>query len=56
MTIGEIIALIKSIPESASAAALEAADRAETAAELAEQRSFAVTEEGEEIIFTGGGN
>ena len=50
--VGACIPIIKSIPGTAANEAVEAAERAEAAAELAEQRSFAVTEEGEKIIFT----
>lgn len=43
MTIAQIIALIKAIPASAAGSALLYAERAEAAAEIAEEHGFTLT-------------
>lgn len=43
MNIAQIFALIKSIPESAAARSLDAARRAEAAADIAENHGFTLT-------------
>ena len=43
MNIVEIIALLKAIPETAANAAVEAAERAEAAADIAENHGFTLT-------------
>lgn len=57
--LSDVIAAIMAVPNGAGQAAVKAAqdakvakEAAEQAAELAAQRSFAVTEDGEDIIFT----
>ena len=49
--LGLIIALIKSVPDSASAEAVAAADRAETAAQAAEERAYGLSVSGTTLQF-----
>ena len=50
-TLAVAIAVAKKLPDTAVGQAVAAAERSETAAELAEQRSFAVSMEDDVLVF-----
>lgn len=50
--IGIVVGLIKSIPTSAAGQAVAAAERAEAAAEVAEQHSIGMTVSGTKLVLT----
>lgn len=52
--LGALMAIVKTIPGTAISEAVDAANRADAAAELAEQHNMGVTVSGTKMVFTSG--